>query len=183
MTGTSKFIALAGAAAFALAITGCDKLPGGGQGASTDGGAVSDAIKADETKWNAQFKAKDFDGLIAHYASDAYFVAPGTPPASGSTEIRKVYATALADPNFAVTFANDKIDSSGDLAYARGHFSEKYTDPKTGQLMAGEGTYVTIYKKQADGSWKVVEDVTAAGAPPKPVQPGKPATRAKMVSF
>jgi uncharacterized protein (TIGR02246 family) len=182
MIGTSKCLALAGAAAMALAIAGCDKIQGG-QGPSADAGAASDAIKADETKWNAQFKSKDFDGLVAHYADDAFFVAPGGPPASGSTEIRKVYANALADQNFTVTFASDKIDSSGDLAYSRGHFAEKFTDPKTGQLMSAEGTYLTAYKKQADGSWKVVEDIAAAGGPPKPVPPGKPATRAKMVSF
>jgi uncharacterized protein (TIGR02246 family) len=180
MTGTQRFVALAGAVALALAIAGCDKVQGsGGQSAA----AATDAIKADETKWNAQFKSKDYDGLIARYADDAYFVAPGEKPASGSTEIRKLYSTALSDQNFAVTFASDKVDSSGDLAYSRGHYSEKYTDPKSGQVMSGEGTYLTVYKKQGDGTWKVVEDVSSPGGAPKPVPPAKPATRAKMVSM
>lgn len=179
MNGASKIFAIAGAAAFALTLSGCDKAPGGGQSAS----AVSDAIKADETKWNAQFKSKDLEGLLGHYAGDAYFIAPGTPPADGSTQIRKVYAEALSDPAFSVTFASDKIDSSGDLAYSRGHYSENHTDQATGKVMSGEGSYLTVYKKQTDGSWQVVEDVSTPNGAPKPVPPAKPATRAKMVSM
>ena len=48
--------------------------------------------------------------------------------------------------------------------------------------MTSTGTYVTVYKKQADGNWKVIEDITSA-AETKEVPPAKPATRAKMTSF
>ena len=83
--------------------------------------------------------------------------------ADGATEVRKVYAEGLADKNFEISFASDKIDAaaSGDLAYSRGHFSEKYTDSKTGQVMSHSGSYITVYKKQQDGSWKAVEDFAA----------------------
>ena len=146
---------------------------------------MTQAIKADETKWNKQFAAKDQEGLVDHYADDAYFIAPGVAAADGSTAIRQVYATASTDPAFEVHFASDKIDvaASGDLAYARGKFSEKYTDKKTGKVMTDSGSYVTIYKKQEDGSWKAVEDFAAADPhSTKAVEPGKPATRAKMTS-
>jgi uncharacterized protein (TIGR02246 family) len=172
--------ALLGAAALAVLVGGCQKQ------ASVDPEAIKTAIKADEKTWNDQFKSKDAEGLVGHYADDAYFVAPGLKPADGSTAIRKVYADAVSDANFNVSFANDKIDvaASGDLAYARGHFSEKYTDAKTGQVMTGSGSYVTVYKKQQDGSWKAVEDFAVADPDStKPLPPEKPATRAKMVSF
>ena len=173
-----------GAAALALTLGGCGKLAGS-SGAS-DADSVKQAIKADEKKWNDQFKSKDLEGLLGHYADDAYFVAPGVKPASGDTEIRKTYADGTSDQNFAISFASDKIDvsSSGDMAYARGRFTEKYTDPKTQQVVSDSGSYVTVYKKQSDGSWKAEEDFAVAdpgGA--KPVEPAKPATHAKMVSF
>ena len=91
----------------------------------------------------------------------------------------------MSDPAFSVTFASDKIDTagSGDLAYARGHFSEKYTDPKTSKVMTDSGSYITVYKKQQDGSWKAVEDFAAADPDStKEVPPEKPAVRAKMTS-
>ena len=176
----NRSIALAGAA-LALTLGGCQK-QASGAGGDTD--SVKKAIEADQKAWNEQFKANDTEGLVSHYAHDAFFIAPGVKGTDGSTAIRKAYAEAATDKNFQLTFASDKIDASGDLAYARGHFTEKYTDPKTGKVMTDSGSYVTVYKKQDDGSWKAVEDFAAADpGTTKPVEPGPPATRAKMTSF
>jgi uncharacterized protein (TIGR02246 family) len=173
---------LFGAAALALTLGACSKSASGG---AADAGSVKQAVKADEKKWNSDFKSKDLEALLGHYADDAYFVAPGVKPANGSTEIRKAYADGTSDPNFAISFASDKIDvsGSGDMAYARGRFTEKYTDPKTQKAMTDSGSYLTVYKKQSDGSWKAVEDFAAADPDSaKPVEPGKAVTHPKMVS-
>ena len=173
-------IALIGAAMLALIIGGCEKQ------AKSDPDAAKNAIKADEKKWNQEFQAKDTEALVSHYADDAFFIGPGVKGTDGSTEIRKAYAQASTDPAFSVSFTSDKIDvsASGDLAYSRGHFSEKYTDPQTSKVMTTSGSFLTVYKKQQDGSWKAEEDFAAADPDAtKPVEPGKPATRAKMTSF
>lgn len=172
---------LLGVAAFALVVGGCAK--GESAKASVDPAEVQNAIKADEQKTNADFKAKSLEGLVSHYADDAYLVTPGG-AASGSTEIRKTFADALTDNYFSVNFASDKIDvgGSGDLAYARGHFTEKHQDPKTHQIVTDSGSYLTVYKKQPDGSWKVVEDFATAD-PAKHKSESAIAKPAKMVSF
>ncbi len=180
----SMGMGLLGAAAVSLAFGGCAKSGAGNGAASAD--SVKQAIKADEDKWNKDFKAKDTEALADHYADDAYFVAPNLAPADGTTAIRKIYATGSTDPAFEVHFASDKIDvaGSGDMAYARGKFTEKYTDQKTSKVMTTSGSYLAVYKKQDDGSWKVVEDfVSSDPDATKPVPPEKPATRAKMTSF
>lgn len=169
------------AAIVASGLGGCGQSASGG-----DSSAVTAAIKADEKQWNADFKARNAEALIGHYADGAYLVAPGAPAANGMTDIRKIFAAALSDRNFQLSFESDKIDvsASGDVAYSRGHFREKYTEPKTGKVMTDSGSYLTIYKKQADGSWKAVEDfVVADPASRKEVKPEPPATRAKMTSF
>ena len=155
----SVSVALIGAAAISLALGACTKSD---KSAGADADSVKQAIKADETKWNKDFKAKDTEGLAGHYGDGAYLVVPGLKPADGSTAIRQIYANASTDPAFAVDFASDKIDVGGDLAYARGKFTEKYTDPKTGKVMTDSGSYLAVYKKQDDGSWKVVEDFVVA---------------------
>ena len=156
--------AILGAGALALAIGGCTYGHHDGDHHGTaDVAAITDAIKADEKSWNDQFKAKDLNGLVGHYSDDAYFVYPNAKAAKGSTDVHKAYANALSDKNFDVSFGSDKIDvaASGDLAYARGHFTEKYTDPKTNKVVSDGGSYITVYKKQSDGSWKAVEDFAA----------------------
>ena len=181
METISKTAMLAGAAALALSLGACEKYENK-SGASADPGAVKSAIKADEAKWNEQFKSKDTEGVVSHYADDAYFAGPGMKPADGSTAIRQVYANASTDPAFNVQFASDKIDvaASGDMAYSRGHFTEHYTDSKTHKVMANSGYFLTVWKKQSDGSWKAVEDFTVSDpGSAKPVEPGKPATGAR----
>ena len=170
------------ATTMAMAVGGCAKE---GQGASNPD-SVKTAIQADQTKWNLQFKDKDTESLVGHYADDAFFAAPGVAGVEGSTPIRQIYANASTDPAFDVQLSVTKVDvaSSGDMAYARGKFTEKYTDKKTGKVMSDSGSYLTVYKKQDDGSWKAVEDFAAADPDStKAVEPGKPATRAKMTSF
>ena len=39
--------------------------------------------------------------------------------------------------------------------------------------MIESGGYVEVYKKQADGSWKVAEDIATQAAPPAPVKAAK----------
>lgn len=174
--------ALAGAALLAVTAGGCVKQAHKGADAAT----VKAAIAADEKAWQEDFKNGNLEGLAGHYADDAVFAASAGPAAKGSTEIRRYFANALTDKNIKVTFASDQMDvaASGDLAYSRGHFSEQYTDPKTGKVMTTDGSYVEVYKKQDDGSWKIVEDFAVSDPGTlKEVPAGKPATRAKMVSF
>lgn len=175
-----RAIALGGAAALIATLGGC------GKEKAEDPGAVASAIKADEKASNDQLKANDLEGVVSHYADDAYFVAPGLKPADGSTQIRKVYSNGLSDKAFKLSYASDKVEagSGGDLAYSRGRYTEQYTDLDTGKVMRQTGSYLSVYKKQADGSWKMVEDFAAAD-PGKAteVPPEKPAQRARMVSF
>ena len=178
MGDAHRSFAMVGAIALALGMAGCQKQAAGG-----DADSAKKAIQADEKDWNSQFKAKDSEGIVGRYTDESFLAAPGADPAEGSTAIRKVYANALSDPAINVTFGSDKMDASGDLAYSRGHFTETFTDPKSGKVMTQNGAYLTLYKKQQDGSWKAVEDFAAADAgSQKPVEPGKPATRAKMTS-
>jgi ketosteroid isomerase-like protein len=37
------------------------------------------------------------------------------------------------------------------------------TDPATRKPPAGSGSYLTVWKKQADGGWKAVEDFVTPG--------------------
>ena len=69
-------LVLLGGAALALVVGGCQKEAS----SAADPAAVKNAIKADETKWNDQFKSKDAEGLIGHYADDAFFAAPQDKP-------------------------------------------------------------------------------------------------------
>ena len=48
--------------------------------------------------------------------------------------------------------------ASGDLGYTYGNYVFKHKD-KSGKLITDYGKYTSIWKKQKDGSWKVVVDM------------------------
>ncbi|HLH38803.1 MAG TPA: SgcJ/EcaC family oxidoreductase [Bryobacteraceae bacterium] len=139
------------------------------------------AIKDVETQWNKDFAAKDFNKLVAHYTDDAVFVMTGAPAASGIAAIQTAYKGVLADPNFSVKFASTRIEvaKSGDLAYSQGSYTGTGTDPATRKMVNDKGTYITVYKKQSDGSWKAVKDAVTSEVPPPAPEPEKAAGKKK----
>jgi ketosteroid isomerase-like protein len=131
---------------------------------------VVDAIRADEVRWNADWKSGDAGKVVAHYAPDAVVMVPGAAPEVGIEAIRAGAQRSIDDPAFSLTFSSDKVDvaASGDLAASRGSFTEASTDPATKAQSKITGTFVTVYKPQPDGSWKALWDIATPGAAPAP---------------
>jgi ketosteroid isomerase-like protein len=59
------------------------------------------------------------------------------------------------------------ISAAGDLGFTTGPFEQK--GDRAGQQAAGGGTYISVWKKQSDGLWKVMADL-GIGHPPVPGQ-------------
>jgi len=139
------------------------------------------AIKDGETAWVSDWASKDLDKIVGHYADDASVLVPDMPIMKEKSDIRTGLGQLVADKNLALTFTtSDTVTSkSGDLGYTQGTYSMTMTNPKTKKPETESGKYVTVYKKQADGSWKAVEDINNADAPAKPVTMAKapPAAR------
>ena len=73
--------------------------------------------------------------------------------------MRAAMAPAFADTTFRLTWQPTMAFASaaGDLGYTLGTWqSTHYNEAGKGQVTTGK--YVTIWRKQADGSWKVVFD-------------------------
>ena len=155
-----------GSIALALLLAGCDRSdPNREMGTAADTGGASEAVERTEQEMLAAFQAKDATKLASYYAPDAVLATPERPAAKGSDAVSKALSDDFADPNFKLSFANEKTEvaGSGDLAYTHGSFDVTYTNPQTKQAETGSGTYITVFKKQADGSWKVAADVATPG--------------------
>jgi ketosteroid isomerase-like protein/quercetin dioxygenase-like cupin family protein len=106
----------------------------------------------------------DSDKFVSHLASDAVVYAPGMPMVRGTEEISSMYGGLSGAPGFSLawTAARADVSAAGDLGYTVGNYS---------MSMGGaseKGKYVTIWKKQADGAWKVAEDIFNSDTPPSP---------------
>ena len=165
--------AVAAAAILAsLTLAGCNRHEGRGpHGADTN--EIVETIRAQEAAWNRHYAARDAAGLASMYAPDAALANPGASLLSGAA-IRPAIDQFAADANLQVQFAADRIQvaRSGDLAYSRGSYTMRMTDPATGRPRTDRGSYLTVWQHQQDGSWKAVEDFITPGPPVAAAGPG-----------
>lgn len=169
-----KFIATRIAASALVLLAGCNQTGGKDPAAaSADTAAIERQIKDIEGQWAKSFTARDAAALAGHYSADAAVANPGAPLVEGA-EIRPMLDQFVTDPNLNIEFASDRVQvaKSGDLAYSRGPFTMRSTDPATKQPRTDTGHYLTVWQKQADGSWKAVEDFVVPGAPPAAANEG-----------
>ena len=113
--------------------------------------------------------------VVSHYSDDAAAMIPDMALMTGKYAIRAGLKEEFSDPNSSLNFHPTKVEVSkaSDLAYSQGVYTFVSTDPKTKKMMTESGGYVEVYKKQPDGTWKVVEDIATQAAPPAPVKAAK----------
>jgi uncharacterized protein (TIGR02246 family) len=135
-------------------------------GGSAKDRADLDSVRAAEQAQLAAYRARDADAVVAGYAADAAVIAAGQAPATGRAAIRAGVARMIADPAFSIALDNRRTEASGDIAFTSGTYRVTYSQPGSGQTAREEGQYLTVFRRQADGSWKAVQDIAARAAPP-----------------
>jgi ketosteroid isomerase-like protein len=128
--------------------------------------ADESAIRSADEAWSKVTAAKDIEGHLAYYADDASVLSPNAPIATGKEALRTMISQFYAMPGFAVSWQPTKVEASkgGDFGYTVGTYEMSFNDPK-GKPVTDRGKYVTIWKKQADGSWKVILDMFNSDLP------------------
>ena len=110
------------------------------------------------------------DTIIASFTDDARVLAPDIPMAEGWEASRAVFANLEALPGYSLEYSPAIADVGGaaDLGYTIGTYHMKL--PGSDGIIADiDGKYLTIWKRQPDGTWKVAVDMFNANGPPVPV--------------
>jgi ketosteroid isomerase-like protein len=129
--------------------------------------ATAETLKHLEGEFLQASLEKGSAGYLSYYAEDAVEVPNGGPVIAGKAEIAKGMGF-LDDKNNRLTWTpvGADISSAGDLGYTYGTYQFRAKD-KDGKPTVEYGKYTTIWKKQRDGSWKVVLDMGNASPAPK----------------
>jgi uncharacterized protein (TIGR02246 family) len=110
---------------------------------------------------------KDADRIAANYTDDGTVMFPNSPVMTGKDAIGKAMKDVVADPNWSLALQPVQVEVSrgGDLGYTRGTYVLTATDPASKKAITEKGRFVIIFRKEADGSWKAVQDINNAEAP------------------
>jgi len=119
-------------------------------------------LKADRDFSEMSVKEGMFKAFLFYMAEEGVILRDNSYPAKGKEDLRKRFE-GRSDTSFVLSWdpIYEKISESGELGYTYGLHST--LEKATGKI--SKGTYITIWKKQSDGSWKFVLDTGTQGLP------------------
>lgn len=165
--------------ALALAVT----LAAGCRAASSDApqtASASDALLAADRAFDGATAARGAAGWGSFFAPDGIMVPPaGELPKGGPAEAEAAMRGLFVDRKSTLHWQPERawIAASGDLGFTVGTY-ELHTAGADGQAIVQTGRYLTAWRKQADGSWKVAADIGNVARPaPTPSPAAKPGGR------
>ena len=112
-------------------------------------------IKESDARFVDAFNRGDFDTIETLHADNAMLLGPDSPATVGGSEavvegFRELWEGGWRN----MSLSSVEIGSDGDLAYHVGKV-ESDVPTKDGPTKRIAGKYVDIYKRGADGSWKI----------------------------
>ena len=112
----------------------------------------------------------DLEEQLTFLDEDAIYLGEGIPLVSGKEAISQAWRQEEQLSGFSLTWQPDGavISTSGELGYTFGSNEVNLIDAN-GVRTTTKGKYVTIWRTQPDGSWKVVVDIANSDGPPVPV--------------
>jgi ketosteroid isomerase-like protein len=124
------------------------------------------AVKDTAPAYDKFANAGDAAGLATNfYAADAIRMDPNQPASSGTAAIRASLEKGYAQSSEDIRNVIDDVHVAGSLAIAKGSFEGKSTSKVTGTAAPVKGKFVTLYRKETDGSWKGVWDIYNSDLP------------------
>ncbi len=118
------------------------------------------AIKALAVAWSQAETAGDAAALSEQFADGAVRLAPNGPIQVGKEAIHSSLRTYFDQYSDEAMDVAEDVRIVGDLAFARGTYTTKMTPKVPGAAVVDDkGKWLTAYRRQPGGSWKIVVDI------------------------
>ena len=118
------------------------------------GKAILFDLEARFSKATAEGGGKAFSSW---FATDAVTLSNGQAPVHGRDAIAKQATWSPKDYQLIWTPTDAVMSATGDMGYTWGHYEGRSKDAD-GNTRVTTGRYLTIWRKETDGNWKVVLD-------------------------
>ncbi|MBA7707624.1 hypothetical protein ES703_116500 [subsurface metagenome] len=110
----------------------------------------------------------DLELWLSLHTDDIVKMGPDAPSVLGLEELRAGMEPAFDNFTFEMTINTEEVQVAGDWAFARGTYTFSMTPKAGGETISvmPDGKFLTIWKRQADGSWKASHDCYNSNVPP-----------------
>ncbi len=121
--------------------------------AAQSGGVLMDADRA----FARAVATGRLEAWVSFFADSGTMFRPGG-QVVGPAAIREWMGPAFADTTFRLVWDPVRAHVAGDLGYTIGRWESRRVGADGGERRQ-TGSYVTIWRRQADGAWKIVVDI------------------------
>lgn len=112
--------------------------------------------------WANYYKAGDIEGLMTLYVDDAIVALHGQPALYGVEQIRAYFEPTMGKADVEFVLDYELLERHRDTAHLMSKYWLTSVDRETGNVYKDAGRSVLIYKKGADGNWKIAVDIDQA---------------------
>lgn len=134
----------------------------------TDVAAFRDAVEKNWEQYSSSLTEGDPELFLSIHDEEIVKMPPDTPAFFGiqalETKIR-VGLEALDYEDFSINL--EEVEADGGLGFARGTYTFTVTVRSSGTTINYDGKFLTVLKRQADGSWKIYRDCFNSNVPPQ----------------
>lgn len=113
-----------------------------------------------EARFAKDVLARGGAGFADWFAEDGVALGNGAAPVVGRVAIAKSANWSPKVYQLIWTPTDATMGPSGDMGYTWGHY-EGHSKDAAGNPVVTSGRYITVWRKQPDGSWKVILDAGA----------------------
>jgi ketosteroid isomerase-like protein len=126
-----------------------------------------DSLLEADRAFDAATAEKKLDGFSSFLAENVSTLRADRPVLRGITAMRQEWKPLLENKSTSIRWQpiSAEISKNGDLGYTVGSYTITRTDEK-GSSVVGTGKYLTVWRVQKDGSWKVEFDTGVPDTPP-----------------
>ena len=130
----------------------------GGHIVATTSIDLQGAVRALDAEFIRNANAGDAAALVRDfYADGAVLLAPGAPRFDGTEAIRAFWQGFIDGGVKDIWIETSEIVEAGELGYGVGAYACSVV-AANGEWSRDSGKYIVIYRRQADGGWKVIAD-------------------------
>jgi ketosteroid isomerase-like protein len=127
-------------------------------------------LKKAISEYNAASKSSmmggDMEKTISFFADDGMEMPPNMPAVGGRDSIRAMWSKMMSSgmKMTAVEFTPLDIQAGGTVGYEIGNYAMTMSMPSMGE-MKDQGKYMTVWRQQADGTWKLRAETWSSDMP------------------